>query len=594
MNKTTRSIVILLLIGLVTTTSVPLFISQAAAADSWTLVNDARAVGAYPALREYVWQKNASMAPNDLYDKIGLHRLVNTAMPSLGVVFILPGFYSSGENRISNPPESYLIINENYSEAMYWANRGFEVYSIDYRMHFVPANLNASQLSFMANWGIDQMMSDLKEGVNKAKEVSGVTKIFMLGMSAGGNWAQYYAAKNWQEDLRGLVLLDPGSKATMTKNQILKNSLNITAEVEKMNQYGNWSWENPQLTNAPSPLNPGYLFLAQYAALNPTAPAKWPNGTLLQPTINPRTNTAWANISDWFEYRANNGATSNTYGGYGNNTIQMFYSAGVDRYMPAKCTLDSAAMMDWNISPYISYDFLSHVKEVNVPVIGFRSGLSGIPSYGTLTNGMATTDFTSIVLPNYGHGDVFQGIYCARDVSEPTYQWMLAHLPPPVNTFASASSPSVTTGQTTTLTATASGGTAPYTYQWYEGTTLLSGQTSAQLTVTKTTSGTYTYYATIMDSERKTANTNTLTIQVNLPSTSAPTPVPTSPSPTPAPVVTATPTPTNTVPSPSPSITETTSYMIIGLPNEATYAIIGIAIIALIAAITLTFKKRKK
>ena len=56
----------------------PSFISttKAAADSGWTLVNDARAMKAYPDLKEYVWQKNASMAPHGQYDIIGLHRLV--------------------------------------------------------------------------------------------------------------------------------------------------------------------------------------------------------------------------------------------------------------------------------------------------------------------------------------------------------------------------------------------------------------------------------------------------------------------------------------------------------------------------------------
>jgi len=41
---------------------------------------------------------------------------------------------------------------------------------------------------------------------------------------------------------------------------------------------------------------------------------------------------------------------------------------------------------------------------------------------------MATSDFTTVMVPNYGHGDIFQGTYCGRDVSEPALQWMLSHM----------------------------------------------------------------------------------------------------------------------------------------------------------------------
>ena len=349
--------------------------------EGWTLINDARTVKAYPDLREYVWQKNASMAPNGQYDKIGLHRLVKTGTTPKGVVFILPGLFGSGERLISNPPSDNFALTENYSQAMYWANRGFDVYSIDYRTHFIPSNFNASQLSFIADWGLEQFFSDIKESVDKTKDVSGAKKMFMAGQSMGGSWVQYYAAKYGQEDLRGIILLDPSGRTTLAKSQVQTNTYNLTAEIGKMNTYGNWSWENPQQTYTPSSLNPGYLFLAQFAAQNPNAPAQYLNGTLIT-TINPRTNMTWTNITEWFEYSMNSGKSTNTYGGYGNMTVIMQGVAKADRYMTVRPFLDSGAMLDWTTSPYISFDFLAHIKEINVPVLGFRSGLYGVPNLG--------------------------------------------------------------------------------------------------------------------------------------------------------------------------------------------------------------------
>ena len=42
-------------------------------------------------------------------------------------------------------------------------------------------------------------------------------------------------------------------------------------------------------------------------------------------------------------------------------------------------------------------------------------------------DGINNTDFTGVMLKNYGHTDVYFGTYSARDVSEPAYQWMLSH-----------------------------------------------------------------------------------------------------------------------------------------------------------------------
>lgn len=83
-------------------------------------------------MREYVWQKNASLAPNGPYDKIGLHRLVKAGTTPKGVIFMLPTGWSSGEKLLSNPPEDNWTRYENYSMPIYLANRGFDVYAIDY------------------------------------------------------------------------------------------------------------------------------------------------------------------------------------------------------------------------------------------------------------------------------------------------------------------------------------------------------------------------------------------------------------------------------------------------------------------------------
>ena len=157
MHKTKTTVLTVLLVLGLAVTIFPAFIATSTAADGdWTLIYDGRGVKAYPNLREYVWQKNATMEPHGIYDKIGLHRLVKTGITPKGVVFICAWGDGSGESLASNPPTDNFTRNENATCALYWANRDFDVYTIDYRSHFVPPNLNASQLSFMANWGFDQ------------------------------------------------------------------------------------------------------------------------------------------------------------------------------------------------------------------------------------------------------------------------------------------------------------------------------------------------------------------------------------------------------------------------------------------------------
>jgi hypothetical protein len=127
-------------------------------------------------------------------------------------------------------------------------------------------------------------------------------------------------------------------------------------------------------------------------------------------------------------------------------------------------------------------------------------------------NGLNTADFTPIMLKNYGHIDVYFGTYSARDVSQPALDWMNSHYQPPsASAFCSVT---VMTGQTWYFFAHSAGSVGPNTYQWYEGTTMLQGQTSMLLPTTKTTAGTYTYTCKVTDAEGTTANSNTITLTV--------------------------------------------------------------------------------
>ncbi len=142
---------------------------------NWTLVTDSRPLKAYPDLKETIWQKNATMPPNGSYDKIGLHRLVKSNTTPKGVIFTIGcPMWGMGEQRISNPATDSWTKTETYIPAIYWANRGFDVYAIDFRTNFIPKTMNVTQMSSVADWGWDVWVSDMKEAAEKIKTVSGV------------------------------------------------------------------------------------------------------------------------------------------------------------------------------------------------------------------------------------------------------------------------------------------------------------------------------------------------------------------------------------------------------------------------------------
>jgi len=230
--------------------------------DQWTLVHDGRELKAYPDLREYVWEKVPNQLPNGPYDKIGVRRVVKAGIEPEGVIFLCPGVGGSAEQMISNPVTDTHTSYENYSLPLYLANRNFDVYAIDYRTHTIPINLEADVLSFMADWGWEQWISDIKESVDLAKEVSGEERIYIAGQSFGGGAAMYFASLYWEADLKGILLLDGGTGAKYPEN--VDNAYNLPDALAAMNAAGSWSSESGPYVQ---------FLLFMYADMFPNAPA---------------------------------------------------------------------------------------------------------------------------------------------------------------------------------------------------------------------------------------------------------------------------------------------------------------------------------
>jgi hypothetical protein len=85
---------------------------------------------------------------------------------------------------------------------------------------------------------------------------------------------------------------------------------------------------------------------------------------------------------------------------------------------------------------------------------------------------------------------------------------------PPISVSINPLSASIYVGQSVSFTSAVSGGTAPYTYQWYLNGNPVSGATSSTWTFTPSSSGLYYVYLKVTDSKSQTAQSETAMVSV--------------------------------------------------------------------------------
>ena len=93
---------------------------------------------------------------------------------------------------------------------------------------------------------------------------------------------------------------------------------------------------------------------------------------------------------------------------------------------------------------------------------------------------------------------------------------VFAYVPPPPALSVSISplSTSINVGKSVTFTSTVTGGTSPYSYQWYLNSAPVSGATSNTWTFTPSTGGIYYVYLKVTDSGNNTTQSETARITV--------------------------------------------------------------------------------
>jgi len=342
-----------------------------------------RPVPSNPGLLETVW--TLERPPFGPYDKIAVHRyrLLSPQSSALSPVFFyLPGTNMNGE---------LALADEKHNLWLYLARRGADVYTLDYRTHFVPA-AGVSDSSFMADWTFQAFLDDIAEAVAWAKKQSGATRVFLAGFSRGVSLAYLYAAGRWKEDLCGLVMLDGGLKNPRPKSGYDLEKARAALKNFASDVGGNLGWEKRQEL--------------MKAVLEGSPDAAKQLAQILYKAWRP-------------------GGLANAVEGYSDPRVLARLLIGYDRYYPSIQTPENAALADYEDHPALAYD--DRLKEVNVPVLVFQSSGMGaqfiLGGFYTATL-LANQDVTLNLLEGYGHLDVIAGERAQAEVFEKVQQWL--------------------------------------------------------------------------------------------------------------------------------------------------------------------------
>ena len=148
----------------------------------------------------YEWHFVAGRGPSP-FDRVGLHRITSgpVAPAHTGIVMLyLPGTNMNGE---------VAVDDVRYSMPLYLAAHGIDVWTMDYRTHFVPADTPAKKLSVMAGWTNRAFADDIGAAAAFIRATTHQGRLFVAGFSRGASFAYLFAALHPQE-VAGLVILD--------------------------------------------------------------------------------------------------------------------------------------------------------------------------------------------------------------------------------------------------------------------------------------------------------------------------------------------------------------------------------------------------
>ena len=346
-------------------------------------IGTARALRGAPGV--YEWHFVAERGPSS-FDRIGLHRVVSgpAAPAHPGIVMLyLPGTNMNG---------AVAIDDQRYSIPLYLAAHGIDVWTMDYRTHFVQPDTPAEKLSVMAEWTSREFAGDIEAAAVFVLAVTHNEKLFVAGFSRGASFAYLVAATHPQQ-VAGLVILDgfiPRRPAAALPAGRVADDIggrHLTYEKRRA--------------------------LMEAVIRNPGGPAPLP-----------KYKTAAENLEhvvhDADGLFGGHGGLANPQGGFSDASVLARVLIGYDRWWPAVQDYDN---------PF-DPSALVRLKASKIPVIAFSSTNISVEWPAMVQESAAatgSTDGTVKRLDGWGHLDVICGTNAESEVYAPILAWLRRH-----------------------------------------------------------------------------------------------------------------------------------------------------------------------
>jgi pimeloyl-ACP methyl ester carboxylesterase len=327
----------------------------------------------------------AKRGPSPL-DRIGLHHVTPgpkpPAHPEL-VLLYLPGTNMNGEIAPDDP---------RYSLPLYLAAHGVNVWTMDYRTHFVPADTPPSKLGEMGGWTDRAFEGDIAAAARFVSTKTRQPKLFVAGFSRGATFAYLFAALHPRR-VAGLVILDGyiprRPPESMPAGRVAEDIAGRHLTYSKRQALMRAVIRDP---DGPAPL--------------------------------PKYKTAAENLAhvvyDAGGFFGGHGGLANPLGGFSKPSVLARVLIAYDRWWPA--------VQDYE-NPF-NARVMARLEASKIPVIAFSStNISPAWPAEVARSARATgsAQVSAKQLAGWGHLDVICGTHAEKEVYAPLLEWLRRH-----------------------------------------------------------------------------------------------------------------------------------------------------------------------